>query len=122
MGGVLETYEKLIGHMLNELPTPSPETAGSQGGPAAAIPAAPGTASDDGSQAGRTVREDLNYILKKVQELRRHHYQEQDKLLKELQTLGHIQVERRTLTLREEREKQSGCRPWALGRNDTVLG
>ncbi|XP_040005620.1 interferon gamma-like [Xiphias gladius] len=92
MGGVLETYEKLIGHMLNELPTPSPETAGSQGGPAAAIPAAPGTASDDGSQAGRTVREDLNYILKKVQELRRHHYQEQDKLLQELRTLGHIQM------------------------------
>ncbi|GLD48210.1 interferon gamma 1 precursor [Lates japonicus] len=94
MGGVLETYEKLIGQMLKELPTPSPQTAGSSNeGLASAITAGPGTASDTRSEAGGDVRMDLNYILTKVQELKRHKYQEQDKLLQRLQALKHIQMD-----------------------------
>uniref|UniRef100_A0A8C3G8C8 Interferon gamma n=1 Tax=Cyclopterus lumpus TaxID=8103 RepID=A0A8C3G8C8_CYCLU len=68
MGGVLETYEKLIGQMLKQLPTPTPQTAGSN-------------------------ETQLSYILKKVQELRKHRYQEQEKLLQELRDLKHIQMD-----------------------------
>ncbi|NP_001347663.1 interferon gamma 1 precursor [Lates calcarifer] len=94
MGGVLETYEKLIGQMLKELPTPSPHTAGSSNeGLASAITAGPGTTSDTRSEEGGDVKMELNYILKKVQDLKRHKYQEQDKLLQRLQALKHIQMD-----------------------------
>lgn len=121
MGGVLETYEKLIGQMLKELPTPSPHTAGSSNeGLASAITAGPGTTSDTRSEEGGDVKMELNYILKKVQDLKRHKYQEQDKLLQRLQALKHIQVERCNSCLHGP--QQSGCWPHDLGRDNTVLG
>ncbi|XP_034382228.1 interferon gamma-like isoform X1 [Cyclopterus lumpus] len=88
MGGVLETYEKLIGQMLKQLPTPTPQTAGSNELPGSAAIA-------DGGEvgAGEDVRTQLSYILKKVQELRKHRYQEQEKLLQELRDLKHIQMD-----------------------------
>ncbi|XP_040885588.1 interferon gamma-like [Toxotes jaculatrix] len=92
-GGILETYEKLINRMLKQLPTPSPQTAGSVEGLTSAITAAPGTASDAKSASGMSVRSELSFILEKVQELKKNYYQEEDKLLKGLQTIRHIQMD-----------------------------
>lgn len=86
MGGMLEMYEQLIGHMLKQLPTPSPKTAVSAGRGAAA-------ASDAAMGAGGDVRKQLSYILKKVQDLRTHHYHEQDQFLQRLKALRQIPVE-----------------------------
>ncbi|KAG7218747.1 hypothetical protein INR49_019750 [Caranx melampygus] len=83
LGGVLETYEKIINHMLKELPTPTPQTDTS-----APVGAA-------GSQGSEDVKTQLNYILKMVRELRKHHYEEQDKLLQRLQDLKHIKMDDR---------------------------
>lgn len=80
MGGVLEMYDKLIEHMLGQLPTPSPETAVSGG-----------TKGADSDHAA-PVRKHLSYLLKKVKELRRHHYQEQNEVLHDLHKLEKIQV------------------------------
>ncbi|XP_031715081.1 interferon gamma-like [Anarrhichthys ocellatus] len=88
MGGVLEIYEKLLGQMLKDLPTPTPQTAGSNEIPAAAV-----TASGGEVGMGEDVRTELSYILNKVQELRKHRYQEQEKLLHELRALKHIQMD-----------------------------
>uniref|UniRef100_A0A3Q2UXK2 Uncharacterized LOC102303515 n=1 Tax=Haplochromis burtoni TaxID=8153 RepID=A0A3Q2UXK2_HAPBU len=79
MGGVLESYEKLLGHMLKQLPTPSPQIAVSN------------------AQPGRDVRSELNYILKKVQELKKRRYHEQEKLLQGLQTLRDIKMNDRII-------------------------
>ncbi|KAM6961892.1 interferon gamma-like [Tautogolabrus adspersus] len=84
MGGVLETYEKLLGHMLKQLPTPSPLTT--------ELPNAI-LIHDAGTGTNKDVRVKLSYILKKVQDLRRHRYQEQEKLLQNLQALKHIEME-----------------------------
>ncbi|XP_023270603.1 uncharacterized protein LOC111661319 [Seriola lalandi dorsalis] len=83
LGGVLEAYEKIIGQMLKELPTPSPQT----------VTAAPSNNADTRLQGGEDVRVQLSYILKKVQELRKHHYQEQDMFLQRLQALKHIKMD-----------------------------
>lgn len=80
VGAVLETYDQLLGQMLKQLPTPAPKTDESNGLPASVAP-------------GDNVRTELTYILKKVQELRKHRYQEQEKLLLQLRALKHIQVE-----------------------------
>ncbi|XP_054480731.1 interferon gamma-like [Anoplopoma fimbria] len=80
MGGVLETYEKLFGLMLKQLPTPSPQTAGINEHPVQVA-------------AGEDVRTDLNVILHKVQELKKHHYHEQEKLLHNLNALKHIKMD-----------------------------
>ncbi|XP_044042598.1 interferon gamma-like [Siniperca chuatsi] len=93
MGGVLETYEKLIGHMLKQQPTSSPQTAGNDQRPASAVTPAASTASDAEAGAGGKVRMELSYILKKIQDLRKHNYHEQEKLLKGLQALNHIQMD-----------------------------
>nr|XP_019964836.1 PREDICTED: uncharacterized protein LOC109644000 [Paralichthys olivaceus]B3IXK1.1 RecName: Full=Interferon gamma; Flags: Precursor [Paralichthys olivaceus]BAG50577.1 interferon gamma [Paralichthys olivaceus] len=79
MGGVLETYEKLIGQMLEQLPNTTPPTAGSREGLNSAAPEV-------------SVRTDLNYILKKVQELRTNRFKEQSKLLQGLHDLGDIKM------------------------------
>ncbi|XP_056280621.1 interferon gamma-like [Pseudoliparis swirei] len=77
MGGVLETYEKLIGQMLQQLPAhPTPQAAESNELP-----------------AGGDVRAELSYVLKKVQELRKHRYREQEALLQELRALRHLQID-----------------------------
>ena len=76
MSGVLETYEKLLGKMLEQLPTLTPPTAG------AAVPEA---GADD-------VRKDLMFILKRIRDLRSFHYQEQSKLLQRLNDLGNVKV------------------------------
>ncbi|XP_070785135.1 interferon gamma-like [Enoplosus armatus] len=83
MGGVLETYEKLLGQMLKQLPTQSPLTA------------TPGTGTGSDAETGPDgeVRTELNFILKKVQDLRKHRYHEQDKLLQGLQSLKHIEMD-----------------------------
>lgn len=91
MSGMLEMYEQLIGHMLKQLPTPSPKTAASAGRGAATAAAA--AASDAVMGAGGDVRKQLSYILKKVQDLRKHHYHEQDQFLQGLKALRHIPVE-----------------------------
>ncbi|XP_060886210.1 interferon gamma 1 [Labrus mixtus] len=79
MGGVLEAYEKLLGHMLKQLPAPQ----------TAELPnpcdAEKGTTKD--------VRVELSCILKKVQDLRRHSFQEEGKLLQSLQALKHVKME-----------------------------
>ncbi|XP_076578573.1 interferon gamma-like [Chaetodon auriga] len=93
MGGVLETYEKLIGHMMKQLPTQSPQTASSNMDPASAVIPTAGTAGGAGTGAGVDVRKELGYILKKVQELRKQRYHEQEKLLQGLQSLRHIQMD-----------------------------
>uniref|UniRef100_UPI0037E750C8 interferon gamma 1 n=1 Tax=Semicossyphus pulcher TaxID=241346 RepID=UPI0037E750C8 len=80
MGGVLESYEKLFGHMLKELPTPSPQTAESN-------------AADAAARTDEDMRTKLSYILRQVQDLRRHRYQEQEKLLQNLQDLKHIKMD-----------------------------
>lgn len=89
MSSVLDMYEKMFGHMLKQLPTPSPKLAASTGHQAAA-----GSASDAPMGAGEDVRKQLTYILKKVQDLKRHHYQKQDQFLQKLYSVRHIQVER----------------------------
>ncbi|XP_031152838.1 interferon gamma-like [Sander lucioperca] len=88
MGGVLETYEKLIGQMLKQQPTPTPQTDGTNKRLASATA---GTGSDD------SVRTGLNYILERVQELKKHHYHEQEKLLQELNSLQHIKLDNRVV-------------------------
>lgn len=80
MGGVLEMYNKLLDRMLGQLPTPSPETAVTGG--------TKGAESDHDTP----VRKHLSYLLKKVKELRRHHYQEQNEILHDLHKLDKIQV------------------------------
>nr|NP_001347661.1 interferon gamma 1 precursor [Monopterus albus] len=84
MGGVLETYEKLLSHMLKNLPTPSPQTTGSRELP---VTATPGTAGSE------DVKAQLRYILKRVQDLRKYSYQDQEKLLQGLHSLRHIQMD-----------------------------
>ncbi|KAM9771914.1 interferon gamma [Syngnathus typhle] len=69
MSAVLQTYEKLLGHMLKEPPGPP--------------------ASDSGDDA----RVGLNYLLKCVRDLRKYRYQEQDKVLSGLSELQHLQMD-----------------------------
>lgn len=80
MGGVLEMYDKLIERMLGQLPTPSPETTVSGG------------TSGAESERAAPVRKHLSYLLKKVKDLRKHHYQEQNEILHDLQKLNKTQV------------------------------
>ncbi len=101
MGAVLETYEKLIGQMLKQLPTTSPQTAEIKGPADSAITPAAGTASDAEIGASGDLGKQLSYVLKKVEDLKNKRYQEQEKLLQGLQALRHIQVERHRLPLRE---------------------
>uniref|UniRef100_A0A3Q3BMR8 Uncharacterized LOC102303515 n=1 Tax=Haplochromis burtoni TaxID=8153 RepID=A0A3Q3BMR8_HAPBU len=97
MGGVLESYEKLLGHMLKQLPTPSPQIAVSNAQPGSAITPASSSPNNAGLVAGRDVRSELNYILKKVQELKKRRYHEQEKLLQGLQTLRDIKMNDRII-------------------------
>jgi len=109
MGGVLETYEKLIGQMLQQLPAhPTPQAAESNELP-----------------AGGDVRAELSYVLKKVQELRKHRYREQEALLQELRALRHLQVERHPLTLspRERESPEEGlCRAYKGHKVEIIRG
>ncbi|KAM8909417.1 interferon gamma [Spinachia spinachia] len=82
MSGVLETYEKLLVQMLKQLPTPTPQAAESNKLPASVAP-------------GDDVRMELNYILKKVLELRKHRYHKQEQLLLQLRALRHIEMDNR---------------------------
>lgn len=94
MGSVLETYEELLSQMLKKLPTPSPQTIGSKDRPHSSITVAPGAASVVTPGAGADISEGLSDILEMVQKLRKHHYQDQEKLLQGLSSLRHIQVKR----------------------------
>ncbi|XP_053271306.1 interferon gamma isoform X1 [Pleuronectes platessa] len=75
MGGVLETYEKLLGQMLK--------------------------AGDD------AVKTDLRFLLKLIQDLKKHKYKEQSKLLKGLHDLGNVQMDDRII-----QGKALGELPW----------
>uniref|UniRef100_A0A3Q1ERP4 Interferon gamma n=1 Tax=Acanthochromis polyacanthus TaxID=80966 RepID=A0A3Q1ERP4_9TELE len=76
MSGVLETYEKLFGQMLNQLPTSTP----------------PSTGTRTRLQPGQSVRSNLNYVLGMIKEIKKGYFQEEEKLLDELRDLRHIQV------------------------------
>lgn len=97
MGGVLETYERLIGHMLAQLPTPSPPSGGEK---PSSVTAGPGTPREE------DVRSKLSFILGKVQELKKHRYEEQMKVLHGLQNLRHIKVRTTLSGLRGTRPLQ----------------
>uniref|UniRef100_A0A3P8U4H3 Interferon gamma n=1 Tax=Amphiprion percula TaxID=161767 RepID=A0A3P8U4H3_AMPPE len=81
MSGILETYEKLFGQMLRQLPTSTPPTADST---------TPSTGT--GLQPGQSVRSNLTYMLGKIKELKKGYFQEEEKLLHELHGLRRIQV------------------------------
>ncbi|XP_035814446.1 interferon gamma-like [Amphiprion ocellaris] len=81
MSGVLETYEKLFGQMLRQLPTSTPPTADST---------TPSTGT--GLQPGQSVRSNLTYMLGKIKELKKGYFQEEEKLLHELHGLRRIQT------------------------------
>lgn len=83
IGGVLETYEQLIDQMLQQLPEQVAPTSTET------------KASADASASADNVRTDLNFILTKIQRLRRDRYQEQTKLLQGLQNLKKINVRTR---------------------------
>lgn len=85
MAGVLEAYEKLLVHMLKGLPTPSPQSAISQDKASDTSTAGPSASAD--------VRSNLTKVLQKIKELKRHRYQEQVKVLHELQDLKHIEMD-----------------------------
>ncbi|XP_034719032.1 interferon gamma-like [Etheostoma cragini] len=110
MGGILDTYEKLIGQMLKQQPTPTPQTAGSH---ERLTPAAAGSASDG------SVRWGLNYILQRVQVLRKNYYQEQKTLLQKLKALDEIKLDNRVV-----QSKALWELPWlyeeASSLNDTI--
>lgn len=97
MGGVLEAYEKLLGEMLKQLPTPSPQVAGNNQLPASAVTPAAGTASNGEVAAGGDLRKQLSYLLKKVTDLRKHRYNEQEKVLQGLRDLKDIQMDNRVV-------------------------
>lgn len=75
MSAILQTYDKILNQMLKELPTPGPTTAQSSG--------------DKGTAE---LRSQLNYILKKITNLRIQHYNKPEQLLKMLQPLREVQV------------------------------
>ncbi|KAM6895758.1 interferon gamma 1-like [Xenentodon cancila] len=85
LGGVLGAYEKMINHMLKQLPTPSPQTAKET--------STSGTSGDAGSVPSENIREKLSYILQRIKDLKIHHYEEQERLLNGLQALRQIQVD-----------------------------
>lgn len=89
MAAVLEAYEKLFGHMLKGLPTPSPQSVINQDKASGASTAGPSASAD--------VRSNLNKLLQKIKELKKHRYQEQVKVLHGLQDLKHIEVRKRLL-------------------------
>lgn len=85
-------YEKLIKHMLSDLPTPTPQTSMDQQRLSLAITPGVGTNAEAGAEDH--VRVELNYLLEKVQELKEKHYKEQETLLQELHSLKRIQVQK----------------------------
>lgn len=87
MGGILDTYEKLLGHMLKQQPTASPQTASIS------------TDSYDRAGPSGDVRDDLKFILEKVRELKKKKFHEQEMILRGLQDLKHVQVQK---TLRQK--------------------
>lgn len=79
MGAILQTYEEILNQMLKQLPTPSSTTAQTSG--------------ETGDTAGTAeLRSQLNYILKKITNLRVQHYNKPEQLLKKLQPLREVQV------------------------------
>lgn len=90
MGGILETYEKLISQMLKQHPTPIPQTAVSPQAAASGTNPVMDNAAPAGT--GHTLEKELSYILTMVQHLKKHHYREQGKFLEGLQSLQNIQV------------------------------
>uniref|UniRef100_A0A8C6U658 Interferon gamma n=1 Tax=Neogobius melanostomus TaxID=47308 RepID=A0A8C6U658_9GOBI len=84
MGGILETYRRLINKMLEQLPTPTPTSVTPR--PTGANANAVETGSSD------SVREQLRYILKTVNNLAKNHYLEQEQLLKSLDSYHDIKT------------------------------
>ncbi|KAM7378543.1 hypothetical protein PAMA_013443 [Pampus argenteus] len=91
MGAVLETYEKLFGHMLKELPTSSLQTAETRelhSSTSGVTPAAGKEVND--------VEKGLNYLLKKVEELKKK-YTDEITFLKKLQGIRHIKMDNKVI-------------------------
>uniref|UniRef100_A0AAV2ISY6 Interferon gamma n=1 Tax=Knipowitschia caucasica TaxID=637954 RepID=A0AAV2ISY6_KNICA len=84
VGGILETYNRLLNKVLEQLPTPGPKVDSSD-----------------------TIRNDLKYILKMVQDLRDNHFKEQAKLVDELQSLHNIPTDNKVI-----QSKALGELPW----------
>ncbi|XP_076015816.1 interferon gamma [Genypterus blacodes] len=94
LGGVLETYEKLINKMMGQLPTPAPQAVRTDQRPTiTSIINGPLTTGNQAKAAEGRLRDELNYILKLVKTLRKHQYREQDKVLQGLRHLQHIQMD-----------------------------
>ncbi|XP_028306485.1 interferon gamma-like [Gouania willdenowi] len=87
MGGVLQTYDTLIGRMLDRLPTSSPDVQQSESA----------VASDAVALGSSSMRNELTYIRGKIQELKNIHFKEQEKLLQRLQDLGQIQMDNQVI-------------------------
>ncbi|CAJ1054643.1 interferon gamma 1 [Xyrichtys novacula] len=87
MAGVLETYEKLLGHMMKQPHTSSPVTAGGD------VQQNAGTAVGAETELKKDIRKKLESIVTKVKDLREHQFQEQEKLLHRLQSLRHIKMD-----------------------------
>lgn len=95
LGGVLDTYEKLIGQMLEQLPTPSPQTETAHSRGQAASPASGAGPSSAATDPHADVRTKLTYILERVKKLKTSGFQEQERLLQRLQGLQEIKVQTR---------------------------
>uniref|UniRef100_A0A3B5B7W8 Interferon gamma 1 n=1 Tax=Stegastes partitus TaxID=144197 RepID=A0A3B5B7W8_9TELE len=82
MGVVLNTYEKLLGHMLKQLPTAAP-------------PSADSTTAGAGSAAGLQpdAKANLTYILDQIHVLKEKRFHEETKFLKQLHDLKPIEVD-----------------------------
>ncbi|XP_059181988.1 interferon gamma-like [Centropristis striata] len=102
MSVVLEVYEKLIDHMLKQLPSAQNTTDTSNDTPAPAAAAAAAKA-----EKGNEVRTQLKYLKGKISQLKTNRYQEQEKFLQEMKSLKHIQMDNRVI-----QSKALGELPW----------
>lgn len=92
LSGVLGAYEKLIEHMLKQLPTPSPQIAGREEKLVSCFTDTSGETGSARALSTEDVRPKLMCILKKIHDLKTHYYEEQERFLEGLQALKHIKV------------------------------
>ncbi|XP_051911090.1 interferon gamma-like [Hippocampus zosterae] len=77
MSAVLQTYEELLERMLKRPPSPAPHPPAATSAP----------------ESGDDARVGLDYLLKRVRDLRKYRYREQDKLLDGLHKLQGVQMD-----------------------------
>ncbi|XP_077565346.1 interferon gamma isoform X1 [Stigmatopora nigra] len=81
MSALLQTYEELLGRMIRRAPAPTPTVA----------PAAP--VSRDRALPSADTRSQLNYLLKRVRNLRKYRYRAAEPLLRGLDQIRCVQVD-----------------------------